>query len=210
MIDPADCSYNSCCSSDKTLKICILMPRISEIKSTHRSNFIALLRGVNVGGNRIIKSADLKLCFEKLGFRDVAVILQSGNVKFSSGMMDVSDIRVAVETSLSKRFDYPAKAVIITAEALIAIIGGYPFDASNKDEQHYVVFLTEDVGGEMVREVKLNAEIEQVRAGKKVVYWRVQKGMTLKSDFGKLLSKAKYKEHNTVRNLNTLVKIVNA
>lgn len=186
------------------------MPRISEIKSTHRSYFIALLRGVNVGGNRIIKSADLKTCFERMRFHDVKVILQSGNVKFSSGMMDVSDVRVAVETNLRKKFDYPAKAVVITAETLNAIVGGYPFDAGDKDEQHYVVFLTEDVGRVMVREVKLNAEIEQVSAGKNVVYWRVQKGMTLKSDFGRLLSKAKYKEHNTVRNLNTLVKIANA
>lgn len=186
------------------------MPKVSKLKSTNCSEFIALLRGINVGGNRIIKSADLKVCFEKLGFRDVKVILQSGNVKFSNGMKDVSDVRVAVETGLSKRFDYPAKAVVITAESLNAIVGEYPFDASSKDEQHYVVFLTEDVGGEMARAVKLNAEIEQVRTGENVVYLRVQKGMTLKSDFGKLLSKAKYKEHNTVRNLNTLVKIVNA
>lgn len=172
--------------------------------------FIALLRGVNVGGNRIIRSADLKVCFEKMGFRDVKVILQSGNVKFFSEAATAAQVRDVIEAGLRRQFDYPAKAVVIKSESLGEVIDSYPFDSSNKDEQHYVVFLTEDVGGELVRELKLDAEIEQVRAGKNVVYWRVQKGMTLKSEFGKLLSKAKYKEHNTVRNLNTLLKIVKA
>ncbi len=174
------------------------------------NELVALLRGVNVGGNRIIKSADLKACFEKMGFKDVKVILQSGNVKFASNLKKTAQVRTAVEAGLSKQFNYPAKAVVMPADVLGEIISEYPFDASNKDEQHYVVFLTEDVGGAMVKETELDAQIEQVRTGTNVVYWRVRKGMTLKSEFGKLLSKAKYKEHNTVRNLNTLVKIVKA
>ena len=182
---------------------------VTHSKSTMH-DFIALLRGINVGGNRIIPSADLKKCFEKMGFGDVKVILQSGNVKFTSDSKNAAQVRSTIETGLAKRFDYPAKAVVSTLERLNDVIAEYPFDGLNKDEQHYVVFFNQDLGSEMVKETNLNKAVEQAKAGEMIVYWRVQKGMTLKSDFGKLLSKAKYKDHHTVRNLNTLQKIVKA
>jgi len=70
-----------------------------------------------------------------------------------------------------------------------------------------VVFIENDL------EVKLVAEAgkqlgEEVSVGPGVVYWKVQKGQTLKSPFAKLLSKSKYREFNTNRNINTLQKIV--
>jgi uncharacterized protein (DUF1697 family) len=49
---------------------------------------------------------------------------------------------------------------------------------------------------------------ERVAAGEGVVYWRVDKGSTLKSNFAKLLTKAKYRDFNTNRNLNTLRKLL--
>ena len=49
---------------------------------------------------------------------------------------------------------------------------------------------------------------ERVQAGKSVVYWRVDKGSTLKSNFSKLLSRSKYKDFNTNRNLKTLKRIL--
>lgn len=180
----------------------------SELRLT--LTFVALLRGINVGGNRIIPSAELKKCFEKMGFGDVKVILQSGNVKFTSVLKSAAQVRSTIEAGLTKQFSYPAKAVVVTMDRLSQVIAEYPFDASQKDEQHYVVFFNEDLGSELTGETKLNRAVEQVQAAKMIVYWRVQKGMTLKSDFGKLLSKAKYKDHHTVRNLNTLHKIVKA
>jgi uncharacterized protein (DUF1697 family) len=57
------------------------------------NKYLALLRGINVGGNNIIKMVDLKACFEKMGFLDVSTYIQSGNVLFSSP-----------ETSLTKLF----------------------------------------------------------------------------------------------------------
>lgn len=46
------------------------------------TRYLALLRGINVGGKNIIKMADLKACFESLGFADVVTYIQSGNVLF--------------------------------------------------------------------------------------------------------------------------------
>ncbi|NIP26808.1 MAG: DUF1697 domain-containing protein, partial [Phycisphaerae bacterium] len=44
--------------------------------------YAALLRGINVGGKNIIKMADLRACFERMGFSDVRTYIQSGNVLF--------------------------------------------------------------------------------------------------------------------------------
>ena len=51
------------------------------------TQYLALLRGINVGGNNIIKMADLKACFERLGFTGVATYIQSGNILFKSMML---------------------------------------------------------------------------------------------------------------------------
>ena len=45
-----------------------------------KTKYLALLRGINVGGNNIIKMTDLKACFESLGLADVFTYIQSGNV----------------------------------------------------------------------------------------------------------------------------------
>jgi uncharacterized protein (DUF1697 family) len=49
------------------------------------AQYLALLRGINVGGNNLIKMAELKRCFEALGFGNVATYIQSGNVLFDTG-----------------------------------------------------------------------------------------------------------------------------
>ena len=64
--------------------------------------------------------------------------------------------------------------------------------------------LEKDLGAE---KVELGAQ-ERVAAGDGVVYWRVDKGSTLKSNFAKLLTRSKYRDFNTNRNLNTLRKLL--
>lgn len=51
----------------------------------NETRYIALLRGINVGGNNIIRMSDLKASFEELGFSDVVTYIQSGNVLFNTG-----------------------------------------------------------------------------------------------------------------------------
>jgi uncharacterized protein (DUF1697 family) len=69
-----------------------------------------------------------------------------------------------------------------------------------------VIFIENDLETQLVEEAGKQLG-EDVKAGQNVVYWKVQKGQTLKTPFAKLLTKSKYKEFNTNRNLNTLQKI---
>ena len=52
------------------------------------TGYVALLRGINVGGNNLIRMPALKACFDAGGFEDVSTYIQSGNVLFRSGGRD--------------------------------------------------------------------------------------------------------------------------
>ena len=63
--------------------------------------YVALLRGINVGGKHPIKMADLRACFEEQGFDDVATYIQSGNVLFGSTASGSAALTAAIERMLS-------------------------------------------------------------------------------------------------------------
>jgi uncharacterized protein (DUF1697 family) len=168
---------------------------------------VALLRGINVGG-RIIKMADLKSCLEKAGFGEVKTLLQSGNVIFESSSKTEAVLKDKIEQTLTKTFGYPAKVQVIKVDELARIIKKYPFKIGDPKLQNYVVFLEENLAGELASELaRQDLENEQIKQFETVIYWQVEKGMTIKSPFSKYLTKAKYKQFNTVRNLNTLKRI---
>ena len=173
----------------------------------NKITYIAFLRGINVNG-RIIKNTDLQKCFEDLKFKNVKVVLQTGNVMFESAQSHQIKLKKTIEEALTKRFNYPAKIILQTSESLKELIKKYPFDPDPEKHQ-YIVFLSEDVRKELLSAEILDPKIETLKSGTMVLYWSVTKGQTLKSVFGKLIGKAKYRDISTTRNLNTLQKIIN-
>ncbi|HVX47962.1 MAG TPA: DUF1697 domain-containing protein [Candidatus Saccharimonadales bacterium] len=171
------------------------------------NRYAVFLRGINVGG-RIIKMADLKACLEKAGLEDVKTLLQSGNVVFTSGQDSTAALKSTIETALSETFDYPAKVQVLTMQDLSKIVEKYPFGMAGDDQHDYVIFMENGLEKELAAESCSRAPREQVAAGPGVVYWRVDKGSTLKSDFAKLLAKSKYRQFNTNRNIRTLRKML--
>ncbi len=169
------------------------------------ANYVVFLRGVNVGG-RIIKMADLRTSLEKAGFKDVKTILQTGNVIFESDKDEV-ELKQQIEKLLAKTYNYPAKVQVLSLDKLSEIVAANPFAGAPKDYHQYVIFMENELEAPLIAEAGKLLE-EQVKLGQGVVYWEVQKGMSLKSKFAKLLTKTKYKEFNTVRNINTLQKIL--
>lgn len=172
------------------------------------TKFVAFLRGINVGG-RIIKMADLRICFEKMGFKNVSTILQTGNVLFESKENEVKKLKQQIEAALTATFGYPAKVQVYEIDKLRKIVAAYPFDTS-QDAQHYVLFLEDNLATQLAAEaIDLDPKVEAIKASDPVVYWHVQKGMTIKSRFAlKYQTKAKYRTSSTNRNIKTLQKII--
>jgi uncharacterized protein (DUF1697 family) len=80
--------------------------------------YVTLLRGINVGGNNLIKMPALKASFEAQGFSDVSTYIQSGNVLFSSDQVDQSKLTADIEDALSKAFDYNSRLVVRSYEQM--------------------------------------------------------------------------------------------
>lgn len=106
------------------------------------SRFVALLRGINVGGNNIIPMRDLKACFEAMGFSDVQTYIQSGNVIFSATKGTPASLEPVIEQALAKRFNYGATVVVLAAKELHKVIAEAPkgFGAS-EDCRYDVLFV---------------------------------------------------------------------
>ena len=170
--------------------------------------YIAFLRGINVGNIRI-KMSDLKTTFERLDCQDVTTYLQTGNVVFKSDKT-LADLKPILELGLTKTFDYQAFVLLYDFDLLADIVAKYPFE---RLETHhaYVLFvenaptfddlktLAEGVGDESKR-IKLGDN--------QVIYWHVERGVSLTTPFAKIMAKAKYKSSTTARNVNTLEKMV--
>jgi uncharacterized protein (DUF1697 family) len=98
-------------------------------------SWVALLRGINVGGRNMVPMAELRLLFEQNGCGAVSSYIQSGNVLFTSEAPDLTKLEEAVEHT----FGVSSPIVLRTSEELARLAGSHPFGADTS--QTYVAFL---------------------------------------------------------------------
>ena len=84
--------------------------------------FVALLRGINVGGNNVIKMSELKALFEEIGFTSVATYIQSGNVIFDAGEDTKAAAMEKITAALQKKLGNPIKTALFSAREMQKII----------------------------------------------------------------------------------------
>jgi len=172
------------------------------------SKYVSLLRGVNVGG-RNIKMTDLTDCYVNIGLTDIKAYLQSGNVTFYSEATNIDFIKTKLELVVSKSFSFPAKIFVLGEDKLKTIVEKYPFDMTDNSYQYYVIFTEDDLATNLYNQgIGLKSQLDSIALGDDVVYWKVLKGMTVKSPFSKLLVKSEFKDFHTNRNIKTLAKIL--
>lgn len=175
------------------------------------TQYIALLRGVNVGGITV-KSAELRSLFEELGFDEVRTVLASGNVVFeaTTGPEASGGLKRRIEQALSDRFGYDAWIVLVTREQVERVVEAFPFDASDSARQPWVVFGSDEaVLDELVATAgEPDPDVDPIARGDGVVYWNPVKGTTVQTPFAKLLAKPHFKPTTTNRNLRTLRKLL--
>lgn len=104
---------------------------------------IALLRGINVGGHKIILMAKLKAIFESAGFKNVVTFIQSGNVLFGTTISDTEILRTTIEKMLVDALAYDVPTIIRSADEMKKIVTKNPFaeDHVEKKTKYYVMFL---------------------------------------------------------------------
>jgi uncharacterized protein (DUF1697 family) len=109
------------------------------------SVYVAFLRGINVGGNAVIKMSDLKELFETLGFKNVTPVLASGNVLFETAPTKPEVLKRSIERILTKEFNVPALAIIRTGSQLLDLAKSSPFKSTKLTPRTklHITFLAE-------------------------------------------------------------------
>lgn len=173
------------------------------------NRFIALLRGINVNGVKIL-SVDLVELFRSLGFTEVTTVLASGNVRFDAGSTDAATLKTTIEKALGERFGYDAWIVLVSRADLAVVVDAFPFDAERDGWHPYVLFGSDDaVLDELVGlGSDLDAFDDVIEQGEHVIYWHNRREAGVDSPFSKIAGKAKYRSTTTNRNLRTLRKLL--
>lgn len=162
--------------------------------------FIALLRGINVGGAGILPMKDLAALCESLGLKSIRTYIQSGNVIFDSPLAEPK-LKAQLERALETRMGKPISVMLRTAEELRAVRDGNPFP-DREPNKIGVHFLNESPTSDLLKTVVAPAG-EEVRLGPREVYVYYPIGMgqsKLKLKLGGAAA--------TVRNINTVSKLV--
>lgn len=173
------------------------------------TRFVALLRGINVGGNNIIKMADLRTCFEKGGFRNVATFIQSGNVIFESEKKERDKVTLQVEKILSAEFDYAASVVLRSRAEMLAVVAKAPegFGTQPAKCRYDVLFLKPPLTAKVaLASIDTTPGVDRVLPGAGVLYFERLAAEATRSKLPKLVSKPIYKSL-TIRNWNTTTKL---
>lgn len=108
-------------------------------------NFIALLRGINVSGQKQIKMADLKTSFEALGFSKVQTYIQSGNVVFISKNSQTDELEKLIGKKILDEYGFQVPVIVIRSDEWKTIMKNNPFlgTKENESEKLYLTVLSE-------------------------------------------------------------------
>jgi uncharacterized protein (DUF1697 family) len=173
------------------------------------ATYVALLRGINVGGSNLIRMPALKACFEAEGFRDVATCLQSGNVLFTASRATQDRLTAQIEKTLSKTFAYQARVVVRSFEQMKATVEGAPrgFGRQPATYRYDVIFLKHPLTpDEAMKSVSAKPGVDRVFAGDSVLYCSRLISKAAQSHLSRVVGTPAY-QNMTIRNWNTTSKL---
>ncbi|HEY0712435.1 MAG TPA: DUF1697 domain-containing protein [Polyangia bacterium] len=173
------------------------------------TEYVALLRGINVGGKNLIKMTALKACFEAQGFADVKTYIQSGNVLFKAGG-EAAKLTRSIEKALAAAFGYAATVVVRSRKELKQIVSRAPtgFGEDPAKYRYDVLFLMAPLTAKAaLAAVPAKAGVDAVTAGKDVLYYSRLVSKATQSQLSRVVGMPIYKQM-TIRNWNTTSKLL--
>jgi len=172
--------------------------------------YVALLRGINVGGKNIIKMTDLRACIEELDFKHVRTYIQSGNVLFSADESDQARLTGQIEDALSTTFNYSSRVVVRSAEEMKEIVTHAPqgFGSDPATYRYDVIFLKEPLTAtEAMESITTKEGVDQAFAAEGALYFSRVISKATQSHLTRIISMPVY-QSMTIRNWNTTTKLL--
>jgi uncharacterized protein (DUF1697 family) len=173
---------------------------------------IALLRAVNVAGHQAVTMADIRVMFERAGFKNVQTLLASGNVVFDGGRKSSADLEAALAAAAKGQLKLPIEFFVRSAGEWRAIVEGNPFPKAAKDDPARMVLMCLDAAPSAGSAEALQAAIvgrEQVRVDGRHAYFIYPDGQG-RSKLTNTVIERHLKARGTARNWNTVLKLLKA
>jgi len=166
--------------------------------------YVALLRGINVGGNNKVDMRKLKVVFEGLGFQNVSTYINSGNVIFETNKTELASI---IERTFHKNFNFPIRVVVRDASNLQKLCAALPAHfTNNTDQKTDILFLLDPYNNKKSINLIKATDVDTLIYVPGAIIWNVSRANYHKSGIRKFLGSDIYK-HMTARNTNTVRKI---
>lgn len=173
------------------------------------TTYVALLRGINVGGNNKVEMKKLRAVFETLGFSNVTTYINSGNIIFTSDRKNTKSLVSDIETAIQESFGFAVRVIVRDEKNIRTIEKAIPKEWSNDTKQRTdVLFLWEEYAKKStLKLIVTNPDIDTLLyTGGAIVWHMSDRKHYSKSGLRKFISTEIYK-HMTARNVNTLRKL---
>ena len=174
------------------------------------TTYVALLRGINVGGKNLIRMPALKAAFEAEGFDDVSTYIQSGNVLFGSSEKGSKALTDRIEAMLAEAFDYVPTVVVRSKAQMKAIVESAPkgFGTRPAEYRYDAIFLKEPLTAKAaIKAIRTNPAVDTAHAGTGVLYFSRLIAKATASRLGSIVASPIYPSV-TIRNWNTTTKLL--
>ncbi|AWH86244.1 DUF1697 domain-containing protein [Flavobacterium album] len=175
--------------------------------------YLALLRGINVSGKKIIKMEDLRKLMESAGYGNVKTYIQSGNVIFSSVEKSKEKLAEAIEKLIEGQYGFDVSVFVVDKNDLDKAVDNNPFTEGKVPEEAgtkkiYVTFLSEvpsEESMEKLRQAPIGDDV--IALHENILYFRLAIGAA-DSKLSNNLIESKLKLKATTRNWNTTLKLL--
>jgi uncharacterized protein (DUF1697 family) len=168
--------------------------------------YIALLRGINVGGKNKVSMKELKKLLEENDFQEVGTYINSGNIIFSSENSNVEFLKRNCETLIFEKFNLKISLMIISADELIETLDNAPdwWDVDSESKHNAIFVIPPTTVDEVIREVgEAKTAYEWVGSYSRVIFWSAPLKTFSRTRWSKIVGKPIYNEV-TIRNANTV------
>ena len=170
------------------------------------TGYVALLRGVNVGGHNLVPMASLPPIFTSLGFRDVATFIASGNVVFAADRLDRGAVE-AIEARLAGELGRSIGVVLRSHAELAACVAANPYPQGGPKSLHLVFMADVPTTASLDRLVRARQDPDELTVTGRDIYLHCPAGIG-RSKLAGAASSLPGDRRATVRNWNTVTKLL--
>lgn len=172
------------------------------------AQYLALLRGINVGGKNLVKMSELREALEGMGLANVATYIASGNFVFRAPRQKQTELAGLLETALSKRFGLELRLILLTHAQLKRVVDEAPREFGAESDRCDVIFLFKPLTAKRaMAAVEMKEGVDRAWTGSGALYFSRLTAKATSSRMGRVIAKPEY-QNMTIRSWGTTTKLL--